>query len=92
MDITKNVSRYVQQNGITFRFISMKTGLSEKIISSSLKKNGTRKLRADEFFLICDAINADPMEVSNYRFLDSQTSKNTGQIKNQTESLSFEGR
>lgn len=91
MDVTKNVSRYIHQNGITFRSISMKTGLSEKIISSSLKKNGTRKLRVDEFFLICRAINADPVEVSNYRLLDSQNSKNKGEIKNYTESLISEG-
>lgn len=64
MDITQAVSRYIQNKGIKLSYIKEKTGIPKNAVYFSLAKNGTRKLRVDEFFLICDAIGADPLLLS----------------------------
>lgn len=66
MDTTKRLANYVREKGIQLSYICLKTGLSKNVIYPSLGENGHRKLRTDEFFIICKAIEADPIKVSGY--------------------------
>lgn len=58
MNINKQLNDYVNRNGIKQIYISQKTGLSPDTISKIL--NGNRKILAEEFLLICTALNIDP--------------------------------
>lgn len=58
MNVQDRVSEYVQNNGIRQSFIVQKTGLSKYIISAILNKK--RKMSADEFELVCKALNKSP--------------------------------
>ncbi len=58
MSIVEKLNEYVNQNGITQIYIAQKTGLDEDTVSDML--NGNRRMLADEFLLICVALNIDP--------------------------------
>ena len=58
MNVQGRVSDYVLNNGIKQSFIVEKTGLSKDIISAILNKR--RKMTADEFEVICKALNKTP--------------------------------
>ena len=58
MSISEQLNQYVIQNGIKQVYISDKTGLTQDRISKIL--NGNRKILADEFLIICEALNIDP--------------------------------
>lgn len=60
MSITKNVSDYIQEKGISVLRMCEKTGLSYKRIQPSLSTSGNRELRAGEFMTICQYIGVDP--------------------------------
>lgn len=59
MNCNKMIADYLEAKGITQKFISNKTGLSQNKISQIV--NGTRKVTADELVLIAKAldVNAD---------------------------------
>lgn len=58
MNVQERVSDYILNNGIKQSFIVEKTGLSKDIISAILNKR--RKMSADEFEIICRALNKTP--------------------------------
>lgn len=58
MSINERLSVYVSENGIKQVHIAQKTGLTPDTISKML--NGSRRILADEFLLICNALNIDP--------------------------------
>lgn len=60
MNATKEVARYVKENGITIKSISERTGIPVGVLYPSLGSGRGRKLNADEFLIICDCLNVDP--------------------------------
>lgn len=66
MSITKNVSAYIQEKGISVLRMCEKTGLSYKRIQPSLSTSGNRELRAGEFMSICQYIGVDPKEFAPF--------------------------
>lgn len=54
------IKKYLNEKGITQAFLSRKTGISEDVISRIL--NGNRNMSAEEYFLICEALNV-PLNV-----------------------------
>lgn len=58
MSINERLKVYVAENGIKQVYIAQKTGLTPDTVSRML--NGSRRILADEFLLICNALNIDP--------------------------------
>lgn len=58
MSINKRLNEYVVENGIKQVYIAQKTGLTADTVSKMLK--GNRRILADEFLLICTALDIDP--------------------------------
>ncbi len=58
MNIVDKLNEYVNKNDINQIYIAQKTGLAEDTVSQMLK--GNRRIFADEFLLICTALNIDP--------------------------------
>lgn len=58
MTIAEKLNEYVNQNGINQVYIAQKTGFAEDTVLQML--NGNRRILADEFLLICVALNIDP--------------------------------
>ena len=58
MSINKRLSEYVSDNGIKQVYIAQKTGLPADTVSKML--NGNRRILADEFLVICMALDIDP--------------------------------
>ena len=58
MSINERLSVYVSENGIKQVYIAQKTGLTPDTVSKML--SGRRRILADEFLLICNALNIDP--------------------------------
>lgn len=58
MRINEQLNAYVSENGIKQTHIAQKTGLSPDTISKIL--NGNRRMLADEFLMICAALDIDP--------------------------------
>lgn len=58
MYINQKLNEYVTDNGIKQIYIVQKTGLSADTISKILK--GKRRILADEFLIICAALDIDP--------------------------------
>ena len=62
---TKNVARYIKENGLRLTVISKKTGISYNALRDSLS-NGPRyrNLRAGEFMKICKFLEKSPLYFS----------------------------
>ena len=58
MSINERLNEYVTENGIKQIHIAQKTGLSPDTVSKILNNN--RRILADEFLLICTALEIDP--------------------------------
>lgn len=58
MYINQKLSEYVNENGIKQIYIVQKTGLSADTISKILTCK--RRILADEFLIICEALEIDP--------------------------------
>ena len=58
MSINERLNEYVVKNGIKQIYIAQKTGLTPDIIRKILNCN--RRILADEFLLICSALEIDP--------------------------------
>lgn len=56
--IAENIREYLKANGITQEYIAKKTGMTKQAVSSSLC--GARKLSADEYVSICEALGVSP--------------------------------
>ena len=57
MNVAKTMKELVEGKGITYTFISSKTGISVDAISKSF--HGKRRLTADELVAICKYTNID---------------------------------
>lgn len=57
MNVAQKLKSLVENKGVTYTFISEKTGISVDAISRSFL--GKRKLPADEMVRICEAIGVD---------------------------------
>ncbi len=57
-NVTNEVAKYIREKGIRVSAISKQTGLSKDVLYNSL--GGNRKLRVDEFLLICKFLNIQP--------------------------------
>lgn len=51
------IKSYMDEKGIKQVFLSEKTGIKPQIISSIL--NGARKIEAEEYFKICEALSVE---------------------------------
>ena len=58
MNVVEKLNAYVNENDINQIYIAEKTGFSENTISDML--NGNRRILADEFLMICIALDIDP--------------------------------
>lgn len=54
MSLAMNINHYLLENGIRRKFIVDKTGMTQNAVCLTL--NGQRKLAADEYIKICDAL------------------------------------
>lgn len=70
--VTQSVARYIKEKGVAVSAISEKTGIPCGVLYPSLRENSTRKLRADEFMLICSFLDIDPRNFSTAYLIDSQ--------------------
>ena len=61
MLIASVLKNLIEDKGVTYTFISSKTGITVDAISKSL--SGRRRLAADEMILICQAANIDLSEL-----------------------------
>jgi transcriptional regulator with XRE-family HTH domain len=57
-NVTKEIANYIKEQGITVSTIARHTGLSRNVLHNSI--SGKRKLRADEFLLICKFLKTPP--------------------------------
>ncbi len=63
MKAAEKLKQLIDGRGITYTFISGKTGIPVNSISRSL--NGKRRLPADEMIAICEATGIDLYEIIN---------------------------
>ena len=63
MSVNEKLYELIAEKGIKQCYISARTGISEKKISSILR--GKRKITADEFLRICVALNVEPNAFRN---------------------------
>lgn len=57
MSAAQRIKEIIEGKGVTYTFISSKTGISVDAISRSM--SGKRKLPADEMIAICEAVGID---------------------------------
>ncbi len=57
-NVTNEVAKYIKEKGIRVSAISKQTGLSKDVLYNSL--SGNRKLRVDEFLVICKFLETQP--------------------------------
>lgn len=62
INTTIAVAEYLKLRGISIKAIARKTKLPEASLYSSLGRQRSRDLRADEFLAICQCIGEDPMK------------------------------
>lgn len=58
MNIIDKLNAYISENDIKNTYIAQETGLTIETISEILE--GNRRILADEFLLICTALDIDP--------------------------------
>ena len=59
METGMRIGQYLTDNGIKQTFITENTGLPAVVVSAMV--NGKRKIRVDEYYKICKALNV-PLE------------------------------
>jgi lambda repressor-like predicted transcriptional regulator len=57
--LESKINGYITKRGIQITSISKKTGINRQALYNSLRKN--RKLRVEEFFLICQFLEINPL-------------------------------
>lgn len=62
-DLIENINKHLNDTGIKKVRVAEKTGISKSTLSAILSKK--RRMTADEFILICDALDVDPNYFSN---------------------------
>ena len=67
-----DIKKYLEDNGIKQAFVSEKTGIPAPILNMMLNDN--RKIEANEYMKICDAINV-PLEQFKPRMPDAEKTK-----------------
>jgi len=55
MRLSQNINTYLNEQGIKKKYVAEKTGISENALNLVL--NGKRRLLADEYVKICNALN-----------------------------------
>lgn len=63
MDVTQKIYTIIKERRIPVKAVCEGANLPLKVMYSSLKKNGKRKLRADEFLKICKFLKINPMSL-----------------------------
>lgn len=56
--VASKLREFIVKSGLKFNFVAEKSGISPTVFSAIM--TGTRKLSADEFFAICDALEVAP--------------------------------
>lgn len=64
MNVASKIKMLIENRGITYTFISSKTGIPVDAISRSFL--GKRRLPADEMVLICNATGIDLNELQHF--------------------------
>lgn len=67
MAVAEKIKKLIDGKGVTYTFISEKTGIPIDAISRSML--GKRRLPADEMILICNAVGIDLKELQTEREL-----------------------
>ena len=65
MCVATRIKELIDEKGVTYTFISEKTGIPVDALSKSFL--GKRRLPADEMVAICDAVNIDLKELKEGR-------------------------
>ena len=66
MNVTKNISEYVNSMAINLSELSRKSGVEYSALYASLKNKGReRELRADELTSICAVLRVNPMNFAD---------------------------
>lgn len=65
MKVCEKLRLYINQNGLKQKVIAEKSNLTENQMSQIL--NGKRSISADEFEIICNAMNANPNDIYTIR-------------------------
>lgn len=68
MRLSQNINTYLNEQGIKKKYVAEKTGISENALNLVL--NGKRRLLADEYVKICNALNV-PFD----RFINQDSQK-----------------
>ena len=55
--IGKMIKQYLEKNGILLSYVASKIGVAPNVFSSMM--NGKRRISAEEYYLICKALNVD---------------------------------
>ena len=53
--LAEKIRKYISDNGLKFNAVAERTGISIQTFSAMI--NGNRKITAEEYFLICKALN-----------------------------------
>lgn len=63
MNLNLRLREYLEEKGIKQSFICNKAGLSADVVSRILRCE--RKISAEEYLLICDALEIDPRRLAS---------------------------
>lgn len=63
MDVTQKNYNIIKERHIPVKAVCEGANLPLKVMYSTLKENGKRKLRADEFLKICKFLKINPMSL-----------------------------
>ena len=63
MDVTQKIYNIIKERHIPVKAVCEGANLPLKVMYSTLKENGKRKLRADEFLKICKFLKINPMSL-----------------------------
>jgi DNA-binding phage protein len=66
-DVTKNVAEFVRDKGFPIKTIAKRTGISSNVLYKSF--SGSRKLRADEYLVLCEFLGKDPKDFGKNRLI-----------------------
>ena len=60
--ITKKLSQYIKEKGVSITRIAEKTGISYQILVNCFDEKKSRELKADELLLVCRFLDVNPFD------------------------------
>ena len=62
MNMGEYIKGYMKEKGIKQMHVAEKIGVSPQVLGTML--NGARKIEVSEYFKICEAMKAEPLEIA----------------------------